>query len=251
MAYRGPNRGPQTADWWTKANVRTQIIIAGIQLVVAITACVGIFLTWRFLSLTHYQIELDESAQVILEGGTISELQSGVPLFNLIFGNTGKTPANNGTYKLLMDYLGPAGGDPKIEKTSVNKLLLLIPHDKPSNPLTTLNAGQTRNIPVTFLTPINPNDIQQVYLGNKRIVIYGIFEYTDIFNGTHQNHFCMATQFPAKEDSIRAELMNSMMKSIPTEDKEDEALKKTMMDSLIKLRSKAPQPLAFCLAGND
>src|ERR1035437_2601795 len=225
MAFKGPYRPVKTINTWEKANVICQIVVASI-------ACVGIFLTFRFEHLTRYHIQLDESAQVILEGGTISELQSGVPLFNLTFGNTGKTPANNGTYKLLMDYLGPAGGDPKIEETSVNRLLLLIPHDKQSNPLTTLNAGQTRNSPVTFLTPINPKDIQQVYLGTKRIVIYGILEYTDIFNGTHQNHFCMATQFPAKEDTIRVDLMNSVMKSIPTEDKEDEALNKTMMDSL-------------------
>lgn len=251
MAYRGPYRGPQTADWWTKANIRTQIIIAGIQLVVAITACAGIFLTLRFLSLTRYQIELDEAAQVMLDGGTISELQSGVPLFNLTFKNTGKTPANQGTYKLLMGYLGPAGGDPEIEVTSVKKLLLLIPRGGPSNPITTLNAEQSRNVPVTFFTPIIPNDIQQVYLGNKRIVVYGVFEYKDIFSTIHQNHFCMVTQFPAKEDAIRADLMNSIMKSIPSEDEEDEAIKKSMMASLTKSLSKAPQPLAFCLAGND
>jgi hypothetical protein len=229
---------------WDKLNVISQILIAAV-------ACIGIYLTLRQERLAQRQMQLDEAAQMRLDSATITSFQSGKPEIALFFKNTGRTPALDGKITAMSGFIGTSGRA-KDEVTAVEKNFKLLATDAGSLPLTTLYASDSRKVPITFPEqPLSPDQVQQIDKGDFRYMVFGTFEYKDIFGTSYKKRFCLNFH-PSIEDGqdFIKSFIDNYMKKLPADEDDAAAMRNALTDAAVKL-PQPPQPMDFCIAGND
>jgi hypothetical protein len=237
------------------------------QVLIALVAGIGIWFAYRQerfnsqlietnheqVRVMHDQMELDEAAQLALDTGNISGLDSGVPQIALIFKNSGKTPSLNGRITVKIGGLGPAGS-PEKEIAPIERAFKSISEQGFDIPIPTINASQSERSPITFPNEkLSQKDIRDISSGRMRLAVYGTLEYKDIFGALHKKRFCMATQpFEKGPQEIYKAAMNSAADSMPTDDGSAvRSALKGVAAAIARQMPQTPQAMAFCLAGND
>jgi hypothetical protein len=161
----------------------------GLMLFVAAVSAWAAFLQWRS---TEHSIEVSNRAWVGIKEATLTkELQAGErPSAIVMYVNKGNTPALRVKVRANMGFTDrqpsePMANLPGVMEESVG--VFLPESDKVGTPVMSTEA-----MPEDFLRQVNE--------GKKRLYVWGVIEYEDVFGNAHTTRYCLTQQPGAGRD---------------------------------------------------
>jgi hypothetical protein len=203
------------------------------------------------LRVQQCQMQMDEAAQVMLEGATVSDFQSGNAIVRLSFKNTGKTPSEHTQVTVATGFIGPAGNE-NDEVRAVQYNFEHMPSDAISVPLSKLFSQVSRIVPLAVGgSSLPPENIKQVLAGKARFIVFGTYQYTDIFGKRYSNPFCM--NYTPEQDRLQAYMktyMGNVIEQLPANMENSDVIKKILTSS-VPPTPPHPEAMSLCLSGNE
>ena len=197
------------------------------------------------------QMQLDEAAQLALIDPTIDNFESGQPTVRLTFHNFGKTPSVNGNVKIATALVGP-GGNVANDVADVERSFRNMPRTASVFPITKVYSQTGLTIPITFNQPgFSRETVQKVMNGKNRVMFFGNYDYVDIFDRSHQDHFCVSFDehlADPKQVFLKSFIRNYAKGLGSGEDDKD--LKRALAAASQSIPTQ-PVEMQLCNAGND